>query len=266
MMGSRSARSAADDTQGLSGPARDPSGGTAQPEPELSEAHGSETPTRIGTREEAVTSPVVSTTVTNGAGSDTPLREVGSPNGTPLLSAGDSQAELRANPVREVDQRNGNAARARKQAAKQPEMVEDEAGNVLRRASALVVPEEKRCQAVTVRGERCRVGKIRGMEVCVFHAHRALSDEQLIPLVDPEAKPRLSPRKALQAVVALRAEELGAAAVDGALSAEGAGKTRAILSLVDAVDPLTAEESSITLSREGVEELSLKQLRSVLRP
>jgi hypothetical protein len=167
-------------------------------------------------------------------------------------------------PVREVDRRNGNMARARKQAEASPRLAEDEEGNVHRlKATSLVIPEERRCKALTVHGRRCRVGKMRGMEVCVFHAHHALTDEGLAALADSEAKPRLSPRKALKAVVALKGQELAEAAVDGALSEDGARRTRAVLDLVDAVDPLTTEEASITLSREGAETATWRQLAAV---
>ena len=106
---------------------------------------------------------------------------------------------------------------------------------------------------------------MRGMEVCVFHSHRALSDDTLA-LIATEAKPRLTPRKALKAVVALRAGELAEAAVGGALAAEGANRTRAILSLVDAVDPLVTEEGSITLSREGAATATWSQMRQIFNP
>lgn len=169
-------------------------------------------------------------------------------------------------PVREVDRRNGNKARALRQRARaeSPRVVEAADGSVHRlKSTTLVVPEEKRCKAMTVRGERCRVGKMRGMEVCIFHAHRALSEDALATLADPETTPRLSPRKALKAVVALRAEELAEAAVDGALASDGANRTRAVLQLVDAVDPLATEEASLTLSREGAQTAGWKQLRAV---
>jgi hypothetical protein len=168
--------------------------------------------------------------------------------------------------LREVDRVNGNAARAARQhaALKEQRTVEDADGNVHNvTATSLVVPEEKRCKALTVHGRRCRVGKMRGMEVCVFHAHTALTDEGLATLADPEVKPRLTPRKALKAVVALRAEELATAAVDGALSENGARRTRAVLDLVDATDPLITEEASLTLSREGAESATWKQLSAV---
>ena len=139
-------------------------------------------------------------------------------------------------------------------------------GSIIRRAKALVVPVEKRCTAMTVRGERCRVGKIRGMEVCVFHAHRALSDDALAQIADPEVKPRLSPRKALKAVVALRAEQLAEAAVSGALESDGAGRTRAVLALVDAVDPLQTEEGQITLTSEGAATATWSQMRAIFNP
>jgi len=203
---------------------------------------------------------------TDHAGSDTPLRE-SEPDGIPVsLLAGDPSAELLADPVREVDRRNGNASRARRQALKEPEMVEDEAGNVHHvKAVSLAIPEEKRCQALTVHGVRCKAGKMRGMEVCVFHSHRALSDDTLA-LIATEAKPRLTPRKALKAVVALRAGELAEAAVGGALAAEGANRTRAVLALVDAVDPLVTEEGSITLSREGAATATWSQMRQIFNP
>lgn len=174
-----------------------------------------------------------------------------------------AESEAPHDPVREVDRRNGNAARARKQAAKQSLVHEDENGNVHReKATTLVIPEEKRCKAMTVRGDRCRVGKMRGMEVCVFHVHTALDDEALATLADPEVKPRLSPRKALQAVVALRAEELAEGAVSGALSAEGGGRTKAVLALIDSVDPLVTTEESISFTPEGAEKASWKQLHA----
>jgi len=183
-----------------------------------------------------------------------------------LLAGGAEESEAPHDPVREVDRRNGNAARARKQALKEPGVVEDGEGNILLKAKSLVIPEEKRCQALTVHGRRCRSGKMRGMEVCVFHAHRALTDEALATLADPEVKPRLTPRKALQAVVALRAGELAEAAVGGALSADGISATRAVISLIDSVDPLVQSEETLTLSREGAETASYRQLRALFSP
>jgi hypothetical protein len=194
---------------------------------------------------------------------------VDQPNsGSPvLLTADGAERSSPTNPVREVDRRNGNAARARRQAAKPSEVIVDDEGNVHRtKAVSLVVPEEKRCIALTVHGERCKVGKMRGMEVCVFHAHRALSNDTLAQIADPEVKPRLSPRKALKAVVALRAEELAMAAVGGALDSDGIAATRAVLALVDAVDPLVQEEQSLTLSREGAETATWKQLKAIFSP
>jgi hypothetical protein len=216
---------------GLSGPAHDSDEALegSEGESQLAEAQESETLAQIGTR------------------------EVGEPV---------DQFSLR-----EVDKRNGNASRARRQHEAEPRVVEAPDGSIHRtKAVSLVIPEEKRCQALTVRGERCRAGKMRGMEVCIFHAHRALSDDALATLADPEAKPRLSPRKALKAVVALRAEDLAEAAVGGALDSNGIAATRAVLALVDAVDPLEQQEQQITLSREGVGEMSLKQLRQVFSP
>jgi hypothetical protein len=167
---------------------------------------------------------------------------------------------------REVDVRNGNASRARRQAEAKPLVVEDADGNVHRtKAVSLVIPEEKRCVAMTVHGRRCRVGRMRGLEVCVFHSHLALTDEGLSSLADGKT-PRLSPRAALKAVVALRAEELAEGAVSGALQSDGANRTRAVLALVDATDPLVTEEAQITLSREGAETATWKQLRAVFAP
>ena len=188
--------------------------------------------------------------------------------GAPVtLLAGDPGAELLTDPVREVDRRNGNAARARKQALKEPGVVEAEDGSIHRtKAVSLVIPEDRRCKAMTVRGVRCRAGKMRGLEVCIFHSHQALSDDTLAEIVNPEVKPRLTPRAALKAVVALRAEELAEAAVGGALSADGANRTRAVLSLVDATDPLVTEEATLTLSREGAEQATWRQLRAIFSP
>lgn len=204
---------------------------------------------------------------TDHAGSDTPLRE-SEADGIPVsLLAGEPGAELLADPVREVDRRNGNAARARKQALKEPEMVEDSEGNVHHlKAKSLAIPEDKRCQALTVHGVRCKAGKMRGMEVCVFHSHRALSDDALATIIDPEAKPRLTPRKALKAVVALRAGELAEAAVGGALDSDGIQRTRAVLALIDAVDPLQTEEGQITLTSEGAATATWSQMRAIFNP
>ena len=191
-----------------------------------------------------------------------PLRDEGeAPETISHLTADGGEDVVPHDPTREVDRRNGNAARARKQAAKQSLVREAADGSVHRQTpTTLVIPEEKRCRSLTVRGVRCKVGKMRGMEVCIFHAHRALSDDALSTLANPEAKPRLSPRKALQAVVALRAEELAEAAVEGSLSAEGANRTRAILQLVDAVDPLVVTEEQVSFSPEGAERASWRQL------
>jgi len=170
---------------------------------------------------------------------------------------------MATDPVREADRRNGNAARARRQAAATPSVVEAPDGSVHRLTSTtLVVPEEKRCEAMTVRGTRCKVGRMRGLTVCVFHSHLALDDDTLAEIATAE-KPRLSPRAALKAVVALRAEELAEAAVTGALSTDGLAATRAVLALVDATDPLVTEGSTITLTREGVDSATYSQMRSV---
>lgn len=168
-------------------------------------------------------------------------------------------------PVREADRRNGHVARARQQAerALTSPVVEDEHGNVHRTTSTtLVIPEEKRCEATTVRGTRCRVGRMRGLRFCVFHGHLAATDEVLAAAVTDEP-PRLSPRRALQRVVEQRAGELAEAAVGAALDAEGLSGTRAVLALVDAVDPLQTEGGSLTLTPEGIEAATYTQLRAV---
>lgn len=171
-----------------------------------------------------------------------------------------------ADEIREVDRRNGNAARSRRQAAKSessPGVVEDEAGNVRRlTATSLVIPEEKRCTAMTVRGERCKAGKMRGLAVCIFHSHQALDDDALASLADGQT-PRLTPRAALKAVVQLRAEALAEAAVAGALDADGLSQTRAVLALVDAVDPLVTEERGLTLSKDEMGTATYRQLQQV---
>lgn len=237
MMRSGDAEAPQDSTPGLSGPVPSP--------------------------REALDTVTAAETHSEGVGSQ-------SVSGTPvLLVAEGAERSSLATPVREVDRRNGNAARARKQAARQPEMVEDAEGNVHHvKAVSLAIPEEKRCRSLTVHGERCKAGKMRGMEVCVFHSHRALSDDALATIAaDPdEVTPRLTPRKALKAVVALRAGELAEAAVGGALAAEGANRTRAVLALVDAVDPLVTEEGSITLSREGAATATWSQMRQIFNP
>jgi len=167
-------------------------------------------------------------------------------------------------PVREVDQRNGHAARARKQAAKPAGVAVNENGDVVRLStSPLLIPEEKRCTAMTVRGERCKVGRMRGIAVCVFHSHLALTDETLAQIVTEE-KPRLSPRAALKAVVQHRAEELAEGAVSGALDSDGAARTTAVLKLVDAVDPLVQQEAGLTLTAEGVGTASFRQLQGMV--
>ena len=103
---------------------------------------------------------------------------------------------------------------------------------------------------------------MRGLRFCVFHGHLAATDEALVSAVADE-KPRLSPRRALQRVVEQRADALAEAAVGGALDADGLSATRAVLALVDAVDPLQAEGGSFTLTPEGVEAATYTQLRAV---
>jgi hypothetical protein len=177
------------------------------------------------------------------------------------LVQGGAESEAPRDPVREVDRANRNGSRARKQAAKQTLVHEDADGNVHRKtATTLVIPEEKRCVAMTVSGNRCKVGRMRGVSVCTFHAHLALTDEGLQTLATGE-KPRLSPRKALQAVVALRAEELAEGAVSGALTAVGSNRTKAVLALIDSVDPLVQTEETVTFDTEGAKTASWKQLK-----
>ena len=136
----------------------------------------------------------------------------------------------------------------------------DEAGNVHRlTATTLVIPEEKRCVAMTVRGERCKAGRMKALQVCIFHSHLALDNATLGRIADGQA-PRLSPRKALQAVVNLRSEELATAAVAGALSSENQNATKAVLSLLDAVDPLVATEERVEFTPEGASTASWRTL------
>lgn len=172
--------------------------------------------------------------------------------------------ELDEPEVREIDRRNGNTARARRQAAQAPRVTEDEAGNVHRQtATSLVIPEEKRCVATTLAGNRCKVGRMHGLTVCTFHSHLALSADALAHIADVDQKPRLSPRAALKHAVQMQADPLAQAAVRGALDSDGRSATSAVLALVDAVDPLVQQEASIDLTAEGVQTASLRQLRAV---
>jgi hypothetical protein len=166
--------------------------------------------------------------------------------------------------VRPIDRQHRNGSRARKQAAASAGVAVNERGDVVRLStSPLLIPEEKRCTAMTVKGERCKAGRMVGLAVCIFHSHLALTDETLAQIVTEE-KPRLTPRAALKTVVALRAEELAEAAVSGALDADAGARTKAVLALVDATDPLVQEHASLTLSREGVEGASFTQLRALV--
>src|SRR5215510_11181769 len=116
---------------------------------------------------------------------------------------------------------SSNGARRRRQEAQTSRTVEDHAGSVHDpRATTLRVPEEKRCEALTTRGARCKAPKLRGLRVCMFHGHLSTTDERLATLLDPRpegAAPRLSPRMALGAIAAQRAGEAAEAAVDGAI-------------------------------------------------
>jgi hypothetical protein len=130
-----------------------------------------------------------------------------------------------------------------------------------------VVPEEKRCEATTSRGLRCKAPKLRGLRVCMFHGHLAHDDERLLALADPSpsGKPRLSPRRATQAVAEMRAGEIAVAAVDGALKAASKDGGRSLLALVDAVDPMREESATLTITADEVGALSFGELALAVR-
>lgn len=156
-----------------------------------------------------------------------------------------------------------NRARDERQAAAEPGVIEAEDGSVHRlTATTLVIPEEKRCIATTVRGARCKAGRMSGYTVCVFHSHQALTSEGLQALADG-TKPHLTPRAALKNAVQLQAIPLADAAVRGALETDGPRATSAVLALVDAVDPLVSEEATLSMTEDGLRGASLKQLRQV---
>lgn len=162
---------------------------------------------------------------------------------------------------------DSNVARARRQASKPAGHQETTEGDVVEAVPrSLVIPEGKRCQALTARGTRCKAPKLRGLRVCMFHGHLATDDERLLALADPDplAKPRLSPRKALKAVAELRAGEMAVRAVEGALTASARDGGRAVLGILDAVDPLTEERRTLDLTPDGVATLSLSEIRSIL--
>lgn len=160
-----------------------------------------------------------------------------------------------------------NGPRGRRQAAQTPRTVEDDTGSVRKpRATSLVVPEEKRCEALTARGARCKAPRLRGLRVCMFHGHLASDDERLVALADPEGSaPRLSPRKALKAVAEIRAGEMAVRAVDGALTASQRDGGAALLRVVDAVDPQREESARLTVSADEVGNLSFSELTLAVR-
>src|SRR4030095_6880704 len=95
-----------------------------------------------------------------------------------------------------------NPQRRRRQAARPPRQVEDPHTEAVHkpRATTWVVPEEKRCEALTTRGARCKAPRLRGLRVCMFHGHLSGDDERLAALADPAGvSPPLSPRRALHA-------------------------------------------------------------------
>jgi hypothetical protein len=55
-------------------------------------------------------------------------------------------------------------------------------------------------------------------------------------------------------------------AVGSALSESGGAATRAVLALVDAVDPLVTEQAGITLTSEGAESATWSQMRQIFSP
>jgi hypothetical protein len=99
----------------------------------------------------------------------------------------------------------------------------------------------------------------------MFHGHLAAKDEVLATITDPSKNPALSPRAALQAVARHRAGELAELAVEGAASASERDGGRAILALVDAVDPLREETASVRLTADDVGALSFAELAIAVR-
>ena len=190
---------------------------------------------------------------------------------TPSVPSVEEQAELAGigpkGPTRAAPkQRSDNAARSRRQAASSRTVV-DGAGSVRKpRATTLMVPEEKRCEALTTLGARCKAPRLRGLKVCMFHGHLANDDERLAALADPLAHPPLSPRKALKAVAAIRAGEIAVSAVAGALAKAPDDGGRALLALVEAVDPVEVTTTTMTLSTPSdVDGLSFAQLTQAVR-
>ena len=188
---------------------------------------------------------------------------------SPDLTEGDLEAIQDAlaptPPLREWQPAPGDSSssRARAQGARPSagEVLED--GSVLRAAHVpSTIPEGKRCEALTTLGARCKAAKMRGLRVCMFHGHLAHDDERLAALADPLAQqePVLKPRQALKQVAALRAGEMAVAAVDGALTRARQDGGRAVLSVIDAVDPLVTTVESLQFTAEAIEQGSLKQL------
>jgi len=163
-------------------------------------------------------------------------------------------------------QRTDNANRSKRQAARSS-AVEDSHGSVHKpRSTTLAVPEEKRCEALTTRGARCKAPKLRGLRVCMFHGHLAHDDERLLALADPEGvSPPLSPRRALSAVAALRAGELAVAAVDGAIQRAPSDGGASALRVVDSVDPLREETQTLRLEKGDVDGLTFGELTLAVR-
>lgn len=174
----------------------------------------------------------------------------------PLVPIGDHRLE-----------ENGNRSRFRKQDAQLPHQVEDDAEAVRDpRPGKLIVPEAKRCEALTTRGKRCKAPKLRGLRVCMFHGHLSSTDERLMALADESSKsPRLSPRRALRAVAEMRAGEMAVKAVDGALDRADSDGGRAVLALVDAVDPQVDTSASLVVTADNVDGLSFAELTLAVR-
>jgi hypothetical protein len=166
-----------------------------------------------------------------------------------------------------IERRSDSVARSKRQAASS-RTVEDGAGSVRKpRATTLLVPEEKRCEALTTLGARCKAPRLRGLKVCMFHGHLAADDERLAALADPKGSaPPLSPRRALKAVAALRAGEIAVEAVAGALAAAPRDGGASLLRLVDAVDPVVETTTTLRLtSPSEVDGLSFAELTKAVR-
>ena len=187
-----------------------------------------------------------SPTLGDSRGGETPR----APSTDPSLPSVEEQAELagvapKGQSMPPIVRRSDSVSRSKRQAARPSRQVEDPRTKAVRkpRASTLVVPEEKRCEALTTLGARCKAPRLRGLKVCMFHGHLATDDERLATLADPKGQnPPLSPRRALKAVAALRAGELAVAAVAGALAKAPDDGGRALLALVDAVDPVGGDD------------------------